>query len=358
MRLTESAPLHCRLEVRASNLHLAMLYAGFAALEAQGLVRLEVVRHEVFEGWEGGGVEALRVVLEDGTVVLFDTGDATDREHPSSYGRNVSALFRRMYGPKSRGEQHTHPLGPFCAVYEGNLWARRVKLCDTWRDRFRLVVRESRWLARLAGVQNSAATLSLEDLVCPPTADRPPRVLFSTHVYDPARAPNEQSAEERSTLNQMRVDVVRALRRRFGDSFHGGLTPGRYARLEFPDDLLSPRDAKQSAFLASRRTASIGVATTGLQGSLGFKFAEYLAAGMAVVTEPIGTEFPGPIAEGSHYSVFRTPEQCVELVEQLMADPERRLARMTANFEYFESHVRPDQMVRRALETSLISAGH
>ena len=93
----------------------------------------------------------------------------------------------------------------------------------------------------------------------------------------------------------------------------------------------------------------ICVASTGLHGSTGWKLAEYVAAGRAIVTEPLRYTLPGGFEEGKNYKTYTSPAQCEEQLRQLLADPAAILAMAQHNADYYQMWLRPEQQVRQAL---------
>ena len=336
------------LELVSNSIHLSVLYAGFELLRRQHGMRLHVEARESYRS-HYAGLEMLTVRCDGGPTVLFDTSDVTDRPVSEALLNGVDVIFRRMCSSVSAGTPRIEPLGPCYAAFCGNLWRDRWRYCRTWRDRIRLAIRETRILGSVSPMQVSAATTSLDKLQIRPGSRQRTGVLFAAGLWDPDLASTPELAAERHALNAQRIAVARALKSSFGNDFIGGIRPSAFSAAQCPDVLVSARASRHGAFLRSRRHAAIGVATTGLQGSLGWKFAEYLAAGMAIVTEPVGTLLPGPIAAETHYRTFTQPDECVAAVMHLRQHPGELVEMMQRNYSHFGEYVRPDRMVARAL---------
>ena len=86
-----------------------------------------------------------------------------------------------------------------------------------------------------------------------------------------------------------------------------------------------------------------------VHGSTGWKLAEYVAAGRAIVTEPLRYTLPGGFEEGKNYKTYTSPAQCEEQLRQLLADPAAILAMAQHNADYYQMWLRPEQQVRQAL---------
>jgi hypothetical protein len=101
------------------------------------------------------------------------------------------------------------------------------------------------------------------------------------------------------------------------------------------------------------REFPICVATVGLNGSNGWKLAEYVAASKAILSEPLVYEVPGEFTHEKNYLQFQTPDELVETAVKLIEDAELRSSMMHANRQYFREYVRPDAMVRNSLKIAL-----
>jgi hypothetical protein len=106
-------------------------------------------------------------------------------------------------------------------------------------------------------------------------------------------------------------------------------------------DLLLPEHVRTGKFHAQLRHARVAVNCVGLSGSIGFKFGEYLAAGTAIVSQPITHEFLAPIVEGVHYVAYRSPDECVDLCRRLMSDGALTSRMRDVNRRYFLDWVDP-----------------
>ena len=74
-----------------------------------------------------------------------------------------------------------------------------------------------------------------------------------------------------------------------------------------------------------------------------------VAAGRAIVTEPLRYTLPGGFEEGKNYKTYTSPAQCEEQLRQLLADPAAILAMAQHNAAYYQAWLRPEQQVRQAL---------
>lgn len=178
-----------------------------------------------------------------------------------------------------------------------------------------------------------------------------PKILFLAQLWDdgePGLTPGTR--QERREINAMRLEILTALRRRFGEDFIGGLVDTPFARERAPELVLPRKDTERRAYLRRMHSADICIGTMGLHESIGWKTAEYVAAAKAIVNEKLRYEVPGGFAEGKNYLEFTTAEACVAAVERLAGDAEALFAMKQANADYYQNYLRPDVLVKNTLD--------
>jgi hypothetical protein len=291
--------------------------------------------------------------------VTFDLQDHMTLPAPARI-EHTDVLFKRSYDlstvRSSRASLPVLPLGlNYSAIASEGFGLRRALWARNPRDLVTMAVRHSRWLARVVPLQQSIRACAPRSFEGLPRFDKEPRILLMARLWDPDRNPEQRA--ERIAINHMRAECVRQLRTAFGPLFAGGLIPGVHARNEYRDCLIADdRLTEKRRYIALVHESSICVATAGLRGSIGWKFAEYVAASKAIVSESTTIRLPGPFGTPSNLLVFRTPQECVDAVRALVDDPERRLEMMRANAAYYHGFVRPDALVWNALTTALLVA--
>jgi hypothetical protein len=176
-----------------------------------------------------------------------------------------------------------------------------------------------------------------------PDSLRHRRVVFQSRAW-----PSSSSNVDVETLNRERAAVIAALRRELPAQSVTGLVPDDFARSHFPELVLSANTYRAS-YVDVMKSSRIGVNTRGLQESTAFKLAEYLAAGLAVVSEPIAHEAAPPLTEGLHFLGFTTPDECVRQCRRLLEDDALFERMKMASVRYYRDYVHPIASVRRLL---------
>lgn len=150
-------------------------------------------------------------------------------------------------------------------------------------------------------------------------------------------------------VNADRIELLHRLQAAFPEQFTGGVSDNACARRLCPELIVPDKLTGKRAYLHRMQHTEICVASTGLHGSTGWKLAEYVAAGRAIVTEPLRYTLPGGFEEGKNYKIYTSPAECEEQLRQLLADPAAILAMAQHNAAYYQAWLRPEQQVRQAL---------
>jgi len=353
------SPLECRLFTRSLSPHLQQLYTGFKILDAEGFISLSqhVSQPKPFDNHAHLQVE-IRNKNKQTTRLYFDCHDSEDIDEAHlnlcdfyfkrSYSRHYVSTCRSKYAHK------IFPLGLYYLVLPNNP--------DLFSLKRHLILSKS-FPEKLAGIVNSIYTnrnknkhSRMSNLHSFPTYDLPLKVLFMATAYDPYDKPDrsKEKIEERVHNNEMRAKCIRILRKELGSQFYGGFVWNQYTTKHFKDLLIdTSTNGGRKNYLNLVKSSPICIATTGLHGSIGGKFAEYIAYSRAIVTEKLQYEVPGNLKKNHHYLEFSTPEECVEQSIKLITDHEFRRQMMKSNSEYYQNFVSPSRLVFNALSTAL-----
>jgi hypothetical protein len=195
--------------------------------------------------------------------------------------------------------------------------------------------------AALWAFRSSRLPPTFAELEAPPPAST--TVMFQVRCWEPDEGGDPA---DRRRVNETRAATILALRAHFGSRFVGGFQARPYAVQHYPTGV-SPLAQDQRSYLATLRDASVVVSTTGLNGSLPWKLAEYAAMSKAVVAERNANAVPH--SHRGVFEIFDGVEHCVELCDQLLTDTSRRRARQDAAARLWSDHVRPDRLILERL---------
>jgi hypothetical protein len=192
----------------------------------------------------------------------------------------------------------------------------------------------------------------LRDIQSFPNTVNEPKVLFMVTAYDPYDSLDREKdkIEERIYNNEFRANCIRELRKEFGKFFYGGFMHNNFTIDRYRDLLIdNSKNGRKDIYLKNINEYSIGVATTGLHNSIGWKFAEYIAFSKAIVSEKLHYSVPGDLSPNNNYLEFNSPIECVEKVALLFDNKELREQMMFNNAQYYHHYVRPDALVLNTL---------
>jgi hypothetical protein len=355
--------IQCRITSHSLAQHLHQVYTGFVMLHRMGLIRLtQQCRRDVLPACEeqhlaDAGEAHLRVLVNGRIRLHYDFHDAHELN-----ADNVDACdfyFKRSYLPEyvgnlPRGREKVFPLGLNYSVLPDHAdpLALRRGLALSSGARQKLLAT----IDALDGGNVVRYNARLRDLEALPDLDAPPKVLFLVTAYDPHDNPgrSQQKVEEFTAINETRAQCIKLLRKHLGGHFLGGFAHNDFTRRRYPELLVDPEGiSRKRNYLRLLHTHSICVATTGLHGSTGWKFAEYIALSKAIVSERLRYKVPGNLADGANYLSFGAPHECLEKCSYLMDDRDARARLMLNNARYYRAYLRPDTLILNTLLQSL-----
>ncbi|MEZ5854775.1 MAG: glycosyltransferase [Hyphomicrobiaceae bacterium] len=339
---------HYRSEVSSS------LITGFALLSMAGELSFDISAD-----WTG--ISQLNILRFDVSDVAsdevrkfaIDEFDRKDRFHLETL-KLVDVYFKRHFNRDAVAalpqelRQKVRPLGLTFSCSGGN--SRKLLTLAVLISAASRLVREGVGGAKSAllqfneNIRHVAKMLPQSDFER--VADDGVRhdVLFQTRLW-----PDEPDGSvDRSEVNRERCELVAALRSAFGSEDTIGIIPTAFGE-QHAAHLTLRRDIKRSVYLRQLRSTLIAVNTQGLDGSPGLKVAEALAAGCALVSQPLNCDLLEPLLPGINYLPFETPEECVAQCRVLLANEALRDRMRAANADYFARFTRPDAHARNIL---------
>jgi hypothetical protein len=112
---------------------------------------------------------------------------------------------------------------------------------------------------------------------------------------------------------------------------------------------------RRENFLKLIKMCDICIAEVGLHQSIGWKFAEYVAASRAIITEPINYSLSGTFKRNINYLEFNSIDDLIESVNLLFNNQHLRENMMKTNEYYYNRYVRADKLILNTLiEASIL----
>ncbi|MCR5484740.1 MAG: hypothetical protein K6F09_04020 [Clostridiales bacterium] len=339
-------------------LHLYQITLGFIRLKEAGEIKLTV------EKLSENSPERLPYNMLEanvgGTRIIYDMNDGYDNliSEGESYVDFYNGLLSRcdlmfkrsfnagMNSMLSQPEKIKKTAPNFFVTSKGNI-ANFPVPCDPKREKIKKLIRMLPFSEFYNGHYYEKAFVS------EPMINKDPKILFTARLWDPAGDFEGQIGKEKSLerheINESRARCIRLCRKEFGSSFFGGITYSDFAQKKYPDVVMNDASAgKKNRYLEFMKTFDITIATMGLHMSTGWKFAEYLAASKAIVTEPLYYENIGALADGVNYLTFKNDVECVERIGALF-DRDKRYKMMCANRDYYDRFMKSDVLIKNTL---------
>lgn len=352
--------IKCKLISYSNNDFLQQVYTGFFLLYKSGLIDLEQM--VIKEKEENSNNDHYRinqhicVIVNDGIKLYYDMKDSweVDKEYLS----DSDYYFKRGYSQvhlRSLGEQQRKifPYGLHYQVFPSAM--------DRFALQRNLVLSDG--IQKITGIvkplnifNRSRFAPRINTMQSLPDYNANPKIIFMVKAYDPYDKPDrpKEKIEERIQINETRASCIKMLRSEFRDRFYGGFYHTGYAENNYRDYLMPDKKMSfQRNYINLLQSFPICIANSGLHGSIGWKFAEYIAFSKAIVTEKMEYEVTGNLEKGKNYLEFCSPEECVDKASILFTDKKLRNEIMTNNVKYYQSYVRPDSLILNTLLTAL-----
>lgn len=322
-------------------LHFTQLVSGLEFLRTQGEInldyRLEGHRYPI---------DIFKVKCND-QIIFFDMADnAGIRE---DLYEECDFYFKRMLLKEdliNRGK--LMPYGLNYQVFYRNNFLKYLFLRD--RKFLKYSLRYSKVSSSLLNIKDCINNNELSKMQSFPSSGK--QILFRSRLWNPDNNSMIQKKEERKVLNCERIELNRKLKEKYGKHFSGGIQKDKFSIFQCKDLLLPDKEYHKKNYLKQLKNSSIGIVNQGLEGSISWKFGEYISHSLAVITTPIDEyQLLGPLREEEHYLTFRSHEECLEKTELLYSNDKLRMEMQRANRAYYEYWLHPGEKLLRIFES-------
>lgn len=330
--------------------HLSQIYDGFEQLRRSGVVDVKLKRYA-----GDSDKPLLTVIVNDTYKVIYDTldglnwidGTVTENLHYFKNEIKADFYFKRSYNAQVREfapeNCRTYPLG--LNYYFTPSGAYPLSFLEQCKD----LLKNNFFFERYFG----KTSFPHEAFEYYPLPNRETKILFLARLWDPHAVTLDHLREERENINRDRMRCITACRNEFGTQFTGGLAEDKYSRVHAKDLTVSRSLTKREKFLSAIRQHDICIATTGLHGSIGWKFGEFVAASRGIVTEPLQYDLPGNFLEDTHYLTFTNEDDLITKIQLLLRNKDKLRGMMINNYHYYRNNVSPETLVLNTLLTVL-----
>lgn len=235
-----------------------------------------------------------------------------------------------VYAKRNLNEQDGPP-GPHRIIPFGVNWAchSRTSLLAVFKQVAGTL--PSLKKSRLRDIYRYLVTPHWKDFEHRPDQPVESAILYQTRVWEPEDTPGDE------VVNEQRVELLRALKREFGDRVQGGIVPTPYALLHYKE-FVTDGPSRQSQYIRWAKRPLIGIYSRGLFGSVAFKLAEFLAASKCIVSEPIPNQLGAPL---DHLSIYRSVDECLSACEMLLSNRSVADSHREQSWSYYARYVQP-----------------
>lgn len=353
MNKTVQPHYHIKVLYSGSSPHLTQIFAGLGLLERQELLTLRYVP-SLYTPINNSPTR-IRVKIDEANVVfdMFDGHEIDDDDYnwaniyfKRSFSRAKHLIYPKMvafgfnygvFGPNDHWSER------YLVDFRKLVLTKDVSVVHTF-------IRNNKLLARLLlQTSSNISNAFYKNFEALPNLSKNPKIIFFTRLWEPYQSRGIGFVHERTQINDMRIGIIRKLRKIFPANFIGGLEPTMYAREIAPELVVEKSIIRKKSYLDNMKNADICIATKGLLDSNGWKFGEYIAASRAIVSERLSFEVPGSFHSGENYLEFSGVSDCVDSVKQLFENPILRYKVMVNNFLYYQQYLRPDMLLLNAL---------
>ena len=180
--------------------------------------------------------------------------------------------------------------------------------------------------------------------------------LQKTYPYfseSDAKAEAEKWKYSLDIATKNRIEYIKELKNHFGDRIITGVSNDEFSRKVCPELIVDDDLTRRDNYIRMIKENYVCLTSEGLHHSIGWKFAEYVAAGKAIVTEPLYYKVPYGFSENNNYLVYNDVSSCIEKCEYLLNNVDKIHDIESANREYYVNHLRPDMLVLDTLKIAL-----
>lgn len=183
-----------------------------------------------------------------------------------------------------------------------------------------------------------------------PSRKQQAKVLFITGLWDPAEFSDPVVQDEVAEITHNRLAALKVVKQHFAHCATFGVNGDRNFTRQLASDMILPEKlTDRPYFIKVMKQHDICITTSGLHGSIGGRFGEYIAASRAIISEPLHYSVPGGFADGKNFLSFSDEDTLVSSISHLLENHEARYTMMMENRHYYENSLRPDKLILNTL---------
>jgi len=351
--------------------HISQVLTGFKLLENKGVLKITIDSDSF--NFRSKGIYEHNAIVEvtiDNKVLVYDMADGYQSIHRKEIFDaqldRVTYYFKRSYNPQfHENMRNKHKIKPYGLNYyctcKGNPYDRFVVdnlSISTIKKLFGHFYSEKRWL-KLCDYKNFVSNNNYDKY----------NILFLTRLWDSTGIDEKyiksiytyMSDEEAiiesnkwkkslDTATEYRIELIRKLKAEFGDRFVGGILKDNFSMRICPELIVDDSFTNKESFMNAIKGNYICITSVGLHDSIGWKFAEYVANGRAILSDPLKYTVVGDFKKGKNYFEYRTVDECIEQCHFLLNNIDEVHKIEKNNAEYYRNYLAPDMIISNTIQ--------
>jgi glycosyltransferase involved in cell wall biosynthesis len=151
--------------------------------------------------------------------------------------------------------------------------------------------------------------------------------------------------------NRFRANYIKSCRVNPQVNFEGGFAPRTKNDVSGFEDLTATRRVSMAYYLEKIKNSALVFNTPAVKSCHGWKLAEYLCLGKAILTTPLSRELPKLLQEGKDVIFTNGSIDDITIkVNTILSDSELRQTLETQAKQYFEYYLAPQVVIKRLLD--------
>jgi glycosyltransferase involved in cell wall biosynthesis len=152
--------------------------------------------------------------------------------------------------------------------------------------------------------------------------------------------------------NEYRARFMEVCRRTPGLRFEGGFPPRN--DMHQYDHLIMQGRVPFARYIENTKRSALAFSTPAVQGCLGWKLAEFLALGKAIISTDLGRVLPAPMLHGEHIHFVDGSEASIrEAVERITGDDTYRGKLEAGARVYYDAYLAPRRVIERVIDAAM-----
>lgn len=154
--------------------------------------------------------------------------------------------------------------------------------------------------------------------------------------------------------NHFRANFIRACRSIDDLRFEGGFVPRVAQDIDGFEDLTVNSSYSLEEYLQGIRRSLVVFNTPAVAGCHGWKLAEYLALGKAIITTALIRELPRPLEHGRHFHEVDGTETAIrEAIQEIRGNDKYRTELEANARDYYDRYLKPSAVVERIVVSAM-----